>query len=147
MTDSMMPNARETLKVKIIGGKYVKKYYSAWLNPSLGDSGYTNHFMYLFIKRKKDSDPKAVRVKRENAILLSERAVSASYEEAVINQHPTIESKMRNLAKLLTRCDLHDINNMGAIFAGMIENAGEKLAYEGDDMAGHIITTFPEHSE
>lgn len=140
-SDTPMPNVREVLKVRITGGVYANKYYAAFLNPSLGDRGYTDHFMYLFIKKRKNSDPKPIRVRRENAELVSERVID-SYEAAVIDQHPKIEKKMKDLAKILARCDIQEFDKMGDIFAGMVEKATQNLAEKGDDMTGRIITNF-----
>lgn len=143
-SDSPMSNAGERLKVRIIGGTYVKAF-AAWLNPTRGKEGYTNSYIYLFVKLKERSEPKAVRIKKENAVLVSSiPTVCNTYEEAVLDQHHTIRKKMNDLVKLLARCDLQDNSNMGEIFVTMLDDAQTKLADNGDDMIGRIITTWRE---
>ena len=131
-------------EVRIVGSKKYCKNDGAWINTSKGDAGFTPLKIHLLIKL--GSKTAATCLMRKN-VVVCRLGVPTSFVEAVLNQHPTIESKMDKLAMLLAHCGINDNQHIPTvlhIFAAKLETASAKLAC--DTEATYYKTNYDPHA-
>ena len=96
--------------IKIYGGKY--KGREAWLDVSMGDPPKQAH---IYVKMgDNERDLKRTKINRLN-FRLKDGKRPKTYAQAVLMQHPEVESQFNKVCTLLAKLGIKDSNSMGEI--------------------------------
>lgn len=99
------PSSRKGEAVRIVKGKYIKNY-GAWLDTAFGKNMFTPKKVHILVVKMDKEPPTPVFIRRSSIVRNSEYVAPTSYEEAILDQHPTIDQQMNSLARSLARCNL-----------------------------------------
>ena len=124
-------------EVRIVSKQY-KRYKKAWINTSKGKLGYTEKSVHLIIAIGHSSIV-MTHLRKSNVFLVPQ---IHNFNDAVLDQHPTVEREMNKLAKLLALCQVTESKDMTDRIAAMVDVHRANL--EADNMTRWYITEYDE---
>jgi hypothetical protein len=114
---------RKGREIKITRGEY--KGMKGWLD---ADAKQLKKQVYIIISIREGEDLG----KRVWKSSIRSRSRPASWEEAIIDQHPDIDGKLDELANLLAKCEIGDNSQpMARIFMARMNEANQRQAAMG----------------
>ena len=119
------PSGRYGQQVNVIKGGYVEND-GAWIDLQRGNKGYTKKMVYLMILQG-DGTLLSTAILQTSVVM--KNLSPETKEEAVLELHAEIRSKMEELTKLIAHCRLSEsnVNGMAQIFKKKIVEASRRL--------------------